>query len=299
MSSNKNDILNTRTVTGSVNLYDEQKCIGTALDKTLSSAVGGHSYNIINQREELYFPNLRHDAHFVDRNNVTTMQWWDRRRKYPQDPRGLMKLSLSNPAEHPKVAEREQRRQEHRLAQMENPQDWRGFQARRRMMRPETPEARRTLNPTNKSPTEGQVTECRSVSKPQYMHTVQMMRGSASAPSLRASSLTRMNAEQRPEASVHQLQTETGSYAHCKTANSYAMSLATTELGEKHKLAQCRSSLRRADNYDFSVVKKNNGYSSEEKLLRADPYYMKPKLAITNNSVKYDIVTNHKKNFWY
>ena len=61
---------NTRTVSGSVNLYDDQKCIGNAEDKTIAAMLGGHSYNPINHREELYFPNLRHDSHFVDRSNV-------------------------------------------------------------------------------------------------------------------------------------------------------------------------------------------------------------------------------------
>jgi hypothetical protein len=72
----------------------------------------------------------------------------DRKRKYPRDPRNHMNMALQNPAEHPKVAEREQRRQEYRISQMENSQSYKDFQDRRRLMRPESPEARRTLNPT-------------------------------------------------------------------------------------------------------------------------------------------------------
>jgi len=297
MASNKNDLLNTRTVSGSVNLYDDQKCIGNAEDKTIASMLGGHSYNIVNHREELYMPNLRHDSHFVDRSNVATMHWLDRKRKYPRDPRNHMKLSLQNPAEHPKVAEREQRRQEYRISQMENSQSYRDFQDRRRMMRPETPEHRRTLNPSNKQPTAIRVTECRQIPRHEFMD--KRMANSISAPNLRTESLSRLNLEQRPEAAAHQLASETASYAHCRTANTYAMSLSTTDLGERHKLAQSRASLQRLDNYDFAVTKKNNAWSSEDKLTRSDPYYMKPKLAITNNSVKYDILTNERKNFWY
>jgi len=297
MASNKNDALQTRTVSGSVNLYDEQKCIGTAEDKRLAASIGGHSYNIIHQREELYFPNLRHDSHFVDRNNVPTMHWMDRRRKYPRDPRGLMKLSLEHPVEHPKVAEREQRRLETRLAQIENSQSFHDFQERRRTMRPETPEARRTLNPASKLPVEGKVTQCGSLTRREYMS--RRNAHARSAPTLRAASLTRNNVEMRPEVAAHQLQTESASYAHCKAANSYAMSMGTTLLGQQHRSRQSRSSVQRAENYDFSVLKKNNSWSSEDKLLRSDPYYMKPKLAITNNSVKYDIITNDRKNFFY
>lgn len=297
MASNKNDSLNTRTVSGSVNLYDDQKCIGNAEDKTIASMLGGHSYNPVNHREELYFPNLRHDAHFVDRSNVPTMHWMDRKRKYPRDPRNMMKLALQNPAEHPKVAEREQRRCEYRLSQMENSQSYRGFQDRRRQQRPETPEARRTLNPSDKQPTAMRLTECRQVSRPEYMSM--RSQNSRSVPCLRSQSLTRLNLEQRPQAAAQQLLSESANYAHCKTANSYAMSLSTTDLGERHKLQQSRASLQRAENYDFAITKKNNSWSAEDKLLRGDPYYMKPKLAVTNNSVKYDIITNDRNNFWY
>jgi hypothetical protein len=253
MASNKNDMLNTRTVSGSVNLYDDQKCIGNAEDKTIAAMLGGHSFNIVNHREELYFPNLRHDSHFVDRSNVATMHWMDRKRKYPRDPRNHMKMALQNPAEHPKVAEREQRRQEYRISQMENSQSYKDFQDRRRLMRPESPEARRTLNPTNKPPSAMRVTECKPIPKDTFLQRREQY--AQSVPNLRSESL--------------------------------------------HKLQQSRPSLQRAENYDFAITRKNNSWSAEDKLIRSDPYYMKPKLAITNNSVKYDILTNERKNFWY
>jgi hypothetical protein len=180
---------------------------------------------------------------------------------------------------------------------MENFQSYRNFQDRRRQMRPETPEARRTLNPTQKTPTAMRVTECKPLPKDMFLRKREQH--AQSAPDLRTESLCRLNLEQRPEAAAHQLQTESANYAHCRTANTYAMSLSTTDLGERHKLQQSRASLQRAENYDFAMTRKNNNWSAEDKLLRADPYYMKPKLAITNNSVKYDILTNERKNFFY
>jgi len=183
------------------------------------------------------------------------------------------------------------------ISQMENFQSYRDFQDRRRQMRPETPEARRTMNPTSKLPTAMRVTECKPIPKDMFLKKREQY--AQSAPNLRTESLSRLNLEQRPEAPVHQLQTESANYAHCKTANTYAMSLSTTDLGERHKLQQSRQSLQRAENYDFGITRKNNSWSAEDKLLRSDPYYMKPKLAITNNSVKYDILTNERKNFYY
>ena len=80
-------------------------------------------------------------------------------------------------------------------------------------------------------------------------------------PNLRSESLSRLNLEQRPDAAYHQLQTESANYAHCRTANTYAMSLSTTDLGERHKLQQSRPSLQRAENYDFAITRKNNSWS--------------------------------------
>merc|ERR1719316_1679230 len=118
-------------------------------------------------------------------------------------------------------------------------------------MRPETPEARRTLNPTSKNPTAMRVTECKPIPKDMFLSRRNQY--AQSAPDLRTESLSRLNIEQRPEAAVHQLQTESANYAHCKTANTYAMSLSTTDLGERHKLQQSRPSLQRAEYYNFPM----------------------------------------------
>ena len=56
-------------------------------------------------------------------------------------------------------------------------------------------------------------------------------------------------------------------------------------------------SWKRLPDYDFSVVRKNNNYSNANKLTRNDPFYSRPRLAVTNNSVKYNIVTNGVRRF--
>jgi len=57
--------------------------------------------------------------------------------------------------------------------------------------------------------------------------------------------------------------------------------------------------MARLENHDFAVARKNNHFSSQDKLTRADPYFMRPRLGITNNSVKYDIVNNERTWFKY
>jgi len=83
------------------------------------------------------------------------------------------------------------------------------------------------------------------------------------------------------------------------SAHTYANSLDATAAGRQHAAAQQHLSVHRLENHDFGVTKKNNHFSSHDKLTRSDPYYMRPRLATTNNSVKYDILSNERKWFKY
>jgi hypothetical protein len=95
MASYLNDKVVAFTATGSVNLYDDQLCIGTAHDKSLAGSLGGHDYNIIsNKQDNHYFPYLRNPTHYVDSNNVATKYFYPRRRKNPADPGRQSTLDL-------------------------------------------------------------------------------------------------------------------------------------------------------------------------------------------------------------
>lgn len=69
MASVRNDALHKRVVEGSYNFYDNHQGCGTATDKALAARLGGHSYNILSgkDRDEIYFRNLRHDEHYIDK----------------------------------------------------------------------------------------------------------------------------------------------------------------------------------------------------------------------------------------
>lgn len=83
--------------------------------------------------------------------------------------------------------------------------------------------------------------------------------------------------------------------AMARSTSSPSLSFTSREAAE----GQLRSSLSRVENHDFAVARKNNHYSSQDKLTRADPFYAQPRLNITSNSVKYDIVSNGRKAFAY
>lgn len=86
MASAKNDALRERTLEGSLNYYDEQRCVGTANDKAIAARLGGHNWNIVNngEKDEIYLRQLRNSDHFVDKNNRTTNKWFQRKRCFPR-----------------------------------------------------------------------------------------------------------------------------------------------------------------------------------------------------------------------
>mmetsp|Transcript_15374 Transcript_15374/g.35975 ORF Transcript_15374/g.35975 Transcript_15374/m.35975 type:complete len:253 (+) Transcript_15374:88-846(+) len=133
MASPKNDALVARSCEGSLNYYDNHRSRATAADKGLAARLGGHSYNILNnsEQDEVYFKELRHDDHFLDKNGRHTAHWFGcRRRALPREQKDSLKESLRQPDSHPRDSALAQRRRDMQLANMEHPASFRGFQNR-------------------------------------------------------------------------------------------------------------------------------------------------------------------------
>lgn len=304
MASAKNDAQLGRTVEGTINYYDNHKCWGTAGDKALAARLGGHSYNILNNhdRDEIYLRNLRHDDHCIDRKGRSTKHMFEgRRRKFAIDERNHVKECLAGPDEHPRGRQFEQRRTEVNLAQIENSQSWAGFQNRTASLFP-TGKRRYTISNKLYANEAGKLNP-RFVGKGEFLNQRgQEMRHSMSAPSVAiadpAASLQRaVNLDSRKDTT--QRQTESAHFAPWISHNTYVSSLEGTVAGREHKAAQQYCSVQRLENYEHSIARKNNHFSSTDKLTRSDPYFMRPRLGMTNNSVKYDIVSNERRWFKY
>ncbi|CAE8629839.1 unnamed protein product [Polarella glacialis] len=84
-----------------------------------------------------------------------------------------------------------------------------------------------------------------------------------------------------------------------RTLRPGSVSLEATGAGREHAAAQTHLSVARLENHDFGITRKNNHYSSQDKLTRSDPFFMKPRSGITNNSVKYNLVSNERLWFKY
>lgn len=304
MASKKNDELVARTTDGSLNYYENQGICGTATDRGLATRLGGHNYNVLtgSDRDEIYFLGMRHGTHFVDPSGNHSRHWFGaRRRKSTADlDRSTLKPCLQVPQEHPRDLREPQRRLEAQLAQIENPSSYRAF--RERLAMDNLAQSPRRY-PSNSRPYEVETIRPYVTHKADFMRRrEETMTRTISAPSIDlknpAQSLSNtVRADARKQAS--QRQTESAQFAPWQTANTLAMSMDSTALGRQFEAAHTRCSTHRVENHDFAVARKNNHFSSKDKLTRADPFYMKPRSGITNNSVKYDIVSNERKWFKY
>jgi len=286
MTSTKNDQLRIRTVEGSLNFYDNQKSIGTAADKAIASRLGNYRYNIINNttKDEIYLRELRPENHYVDHKNRVTNEWWDRKRKYPRDQREPVRMCMQSVEDHPKLEENRLRREELRMAQIENPNRFGDFQIARRAKRAHTPPKIYTLEPPENK---------------HHFHTTDptdfKMRRSKSVPSGTINAGTIKNKYPRWE----QIANESADFSKVAQANTYRNAIFNCPEGEQVRQAQVHDSRDRVKNYDFSVLRNNNNYSNQCKLTRSDAFYMRPMFAATNNSVKYDIIKNQQRPFCY
>lgn len=306
MASAKNDALVERTVEGSLNYYDKHRAKGTAMEKGLAARLGGHTYNILSgqDREEIYFRHLRNDDHFVDRNNRHNAHFFGpRKRPFAPDERGLIEGCFKAPEAHPREEQASDRRTAVQLAQMENSTSWKGFQERYHSdLFPPTPRKRYSINNKLYANEAGKVASKVASKDSWKSRRGETLAQSSSCPNIRVgdshvSLHQAMQADTRKE--VSQRQTESAHFAPWASANTYAHSLESTGLGRQHAAAQPYCSVSRLENHDFAITRKNNHYSSADKLTRSDGMYMRPKLATTNNSVKYDIISNERKWFKY
>mmetsp|Transcript_3133 Transcript_3133/g.7058 ORF Transcript_3133/g.7058 Transcript_3133/m.7058 type:complete len:307 (+) Transcript_3133:69-989(+) len=306
MASKLNDSLRRRTVEGPFNYYDgNPPGCATALDKGLAARMGGHNYNIItnDDKDEIYFRNLRHGDHFIDSKNRSTKHFMgERKRKFKADPRCLVKEFLTGPDDHPREHEVEQRRKEIQLAQIENRGSWKDFKRRAESLMTQSEPKRYSIEPRHHAYEVEKLRPKITAKADWNQRRGEPLNRSATAPSLDltnpAGSLRRaVEADARKEAS--QRISESAHFAPWVAMNTYASSIDATDLGKQHAAAQRNLSLSRLEPHDFAVTKKNNHFSAMDRLTRADPYFMPPRHSQNNSGVKYDIISNQRRWFRY
>jgi len=306
MASERNDALRARTVEGSVNYYQNHKCKATAADRGLAERLGGCQYNIISNSDqhEVYLMNLRRSDPALDSKGRHTAHFFGaRRRKFAGDERGLLTETLRHPEPHPRENARSQRRLETQMAQLENYNSYAGFQQRTQGTFFEPVPEKKYQVQNGKYANEVEKLRPSITSKEAWKaRRGETMTHSKSAPSISvadpAASLARAT-RQDVRKDVSQRQLESAHAAPRMCANTYSASMDATPLGQHLSSQQRSCSINRVENHDFGITRKNNHFSSHDKLTRSDPFYMRPRLGVTNNSVKYDIVNNERRWFKY
>lgn len=307
MASRKNDLMLDRTVDGPVNYYDNHRCQGTATDKGLAARVGGQNYNIISNqdKDEMYFQNLRHDSHFLDKKGRHTIHFvGPRKRKFDIDERNLVGKCMRAPESHPREDAVSQRRLELQLAQIENPSDFAGYSRRcQGSLFPQSPGKRYSIH-NRKFANEAEKL------RPKVLPTKEgwmQRRGETMTRSISAPSVVLGDPERSLSRAVHedarkeatQRQTESAHFAPWNAANTYSATMESNHHGRGYHDSHRNCSVNRLENHDFAVTRKNNHFSSQDKLTRSDPFFMRPRHSTTNNSVKYDIISNERRWFKY
>lgn len=283
------------TSDGAVNLYDCGRSSGTAVEKGMAARMGGHTWNPItgNGNHEIYFTGTRNPHHpfFLG----------DRKTKVPADARDLVGKSLRGPAPHPREAAGPQRRREVQLAQIENASSYHGFQERCGQMFPPHPRKRYSIEPSLYALETGKLQPRSSPKQEWIRRRGERMDRSVSCPSVDlrdpAGSLdAAVRADPRKRAG--QLQSESDACLPRASA-SCSLGIDSTSVGRQLAAKQGYLSVHRVENGDFSVAKANNHYSGVDRSTKGDPFYQRPAVSATNNSVKYNIISNQRNWFKY
>ncbi|CAE7298086.1 unnamed protein product [Symbiodinium pilosum] len=300
--------------------YDGHKTICSAEDKAVAGRLGGHTWNIITNSDEheIYLTQARSRDHYVNDRGEITSVWFERRRRIPHSVGGLEGANWSanvresllcpgTPREHPAKAQRNQ------LLQAAAPRDFGLYTRRRREVAPPTPEHQGHLDRTLGK---DQV-RLRDVAVPKMPKVVCRQEWTPRRGEPRV--------EQKPPKeeemfmSVGQLRAEShvdvqqGAFAQQLSGSCGSSEPKLSKPGgsglpdsgvlraalfshrssagtPKHPDARVNHSQSRMESFAQREI--SNWALGDDKLLRKDPFCMRPMQQPNNSGVKYDIITN-------
>jgi hypothetical protein len=321
-----------------LNHYDGHRTLCTCDEKKTASMISGHTWNILNNsdKHEVYLLHARNKDHFLDHNGMNTNLWFEKKKRVDLDGDGVidsvdssyLEEAMIYPPDSGKEAMHLRLRQSKQLRQSEHPIDFGQYSARREKDGAKTPERGGSLAvtlehhkrqrdvPARPSPrviSKNEFTPRRGVRlqerRPPLEH--EMFRN---VHQLRTESHFD-SSEQTFADSVHSARqksfTQTAksslSASGAVTEHSVLGDTATlrTQLGRDKDHLPPKPGLQRNLHSQNRVEpmhgREISGWPAiqQDRLRREDPFFAKPVQNAGSSSVKYDIISNERHNFWY
>lgn len=316
-----------------LNYYDRQRVVCTCDEKKQAAAISGHTWNIINNREdhEVYLRHARNPDHYIDpETGRTTSFWFEKKGRVDLDGDGVIDTADSSNVQEvltcPGTAGKEEGylrcRQARQLCQAAAPRDYALYVQRRQSSRvPSTPGARtdgalerkmefqdrlrdvaeretpRTMPKSLWTPRRGEI-----VMNPLPPPEASMFR---QVHQLRAES--HMNASDKSVAEALPLDRIVGPDAlgglgasllsDCSTIRTQ-MPASTAGLPPKPGNERTKHSNVRIEP---TFLREITGWPTQnkDKMKYGDPYFTKPMQNAGSSSVKYDIISGDRMQYWY
>lgn len=310
----------------SLNHYAGHKVVCTADEKKQSDLISGHAWNIINNRKEheMYFPHVRANGHFVDESGRNTSHWFQRKGRVDLDGDGIIECVDSTnvqevmvcPPTAGKEAAKARSRQQKQLCQAITPRNYGHYAVLRNtnssapltprkpgIMERRLPDQHRWQDAPPPLPTP------RVLARPDWAPRRSEIRITPAPPS--EHDMFRTVDQLRAESQMDVASSGFASTLHSARSRSLgvsgsnAVSLASTtrsllreDLAPKQAGARTRHSENRVE---ASSAREITGWPGEQthRLKREDHYYVKPVQQTGGSSVKFDIISNERKQFWY
>jgi len=305
------------------NHYDGGRTICTCDDKLQASRISGHTWNILNNREdhEVYFKEMRNDAHYIDKNGNGTGHWLQRKKRLDLDGDGIIDcVDSSNVAETMvcpptagKEASHNRTRQMRQICQVAADRDFGKYKSHRescgvpptpgrggcleRKVRdqarmrdiPERPTPR-VLDRKDFTPRRG---EPRVEHRPP--HERDMFK-----------KVDQLRTDSHMDCTEPNFQDAIGcrssslgiSGAHALGGTLTSRSVLGDGVPPKPAEHRSRHSVQRMEHSHHREIT-HWPFAGADKTKQGDPYHAKPVQQTGSSCVKYDIISNERKQFWY
>jgi len=310
-----------------LNYYDRHRVRCTCDEKKTASIVSGHTWNIINHsdKDEVYLMHARNPDHFIDDKGANTSHWFEKKKGVDLDGDGCIdSMDSSNvqevmcgPPDSGKEANFLRQRQSRQLRQSEHPLDYRQYSARQERDGLKTPERPGFL--ALKVPHQERYRDVAEKPTPRVITKNEWTprrdeRMKTRAPPAEHDMFRNVD-QLRTESHMDPFEANLADAVHSARAKKSPLgTTATSVLGD---LRATRSQLGKnehmppkpgAQRQQHSQNRVEPHYGKEisgwfeahkEKTKREDPFFARPVANMGSSCVKYDIISNERKQFWY